>query len=98
MLYKHGPAYYHASYVVIIDVVDEETLERLPELCRRSMEVPNVVGLNRLCETMGKELLIFQILWPKGLTVVLNDDIKKFKVKEILMRRWDPNTREIKNS
>lgn len=54
VLYKDGPAYYHASYVVIIDVVDEESFQRRKDMCKRAMDVPNIIGLNRLCETMGK--------------------------------------------
>lgn len=46
--------YYHASYVVIIDIIDENTLERRNDLCKRAMDAPNVIGLNRLCETIGK--------------------------------------------
>lgn len=91
LLYKDGPAYYHASYVVIVDVLDGESLERRRDLCRRSMNTRDIAGLNRLCETTGKELLIFQILWPT------NDDIKNVKVKEILMRRWDPNSKQLNN-
>lgn len=94
LLYKEGPTFYHASYVVIIDVIDEETSERRKDLCRRSMDAKNIAGLNRVCETTSKELLIFQILWPK--IEPTNDEIKNFKVKEVLMQRWDPNTKQLK--
>lgn len=95
LLYKTGPAYYHASYVVIIDILDENTLERKPDLCRRSMNTRDITGLNRLCEGTGKELLIFQIFWPNNVEHVSNDDIKHIQVKEILMRRWDPKSKQL---
>lgn len=95
LLYKDGPAYYHASFIVIIDIVDEITLERRVDLCRRSMYTKEITGLNRLCESTGKELLIFQILWPSNVHYITNDHIKHIKVKEILMRRWDPNTKQL---
>lgn len=96
MLYKDGPAFYHASYIVIIDILSEDTLERRTDLCRRSMNTRNIVGLNRLCESTGKELLIFQIIWPQDVHLLANDDdIKHVKVKEILMRRWDPNSKQL---
>lgn len=53
VLYKEGPAFYHASYVIVIDVLDE-SLKRKEEFNHRSMEVTNIIGLNRLCETAGK--------------------------------------------
>lgn len=51
MLYKQGPPFYHASYVVIICVVDKEL--KLVEN-RRSFKKTHLMGLNRLCETAGK--------------------------------------------
>lgn len=95
LLYKDGPMYYHASYVVIIDILDEESMERRQDLCRRSMNTREIAGLNRLCESTGKELLIFQVWWPQNLEKVTKDDVDKFKVKEILTRRWDPNSRQL---
>ncbi|KAJ8972368.1 hypothetical protein NQ317_018481 [Molorchus minor] len=58
VLYKQGPAFYHASYVVIIDLVDEN-FKRIEKLSRRNMDNVSLLSLNRLCETAGKELLIF---------------------------------------
>lgn len=95
LLYKNGPVYHHASYVVIIDILNESNLERRNDLCRRSMNTRDIVGLNRLCESTGKELLIFQILWPNNVQILTNDDVKQLTVKEVLMRRWDPNSKQM---
>ncbi|KAK5640766.1 hypothetical protein RI129_009313 [Pyrocoelia pectoralis] len=54
LLYKDGPGFHHASYLVIVDILDATSLERKSESCRRSMDVTSISGLNRLCETVGK--------------------------------------------
>lgn len=98
MLYKEGPPFYHASYLVIIDVLDEESLERKDDLVRRSMDTVNIIGLNRLCETAGKELLICQIIWPKEATFNTSKDISKLFIKTTLVNRWIlPQERESKD-
>ncbi|KAK9743998.1 tRNA intron endonuclease, catalytic C-terminal domain [Popillia japonica] len=76
ILYKAGPPYYHASYVVIIDIVNED-LSRKKEMQRRSMDTVNIIGLNRLCETAGKELLICQLIWPSELIYISDQDLSK---------------------
>lgn len=88
LLYKDGPAFYHASYLVIIDVLDQKTLQRKHNMVRRSMEATNMIALNRLCETVGKELLICQILWPEEITTPEFQDLNKITINEVVMRRW----------
>lgn len=97
LLYKEGPPFYHASYLVIIDVLQEES-SRAEHLCRRSMDTENIIGLNRLCETAGKDLLIFQIIWPKDAQISAPEDISKVSVKTVLVNRWIlPQEREQKD-
>ncbi|XP_018324148.1 tRNA-splicing endonuclease subunit Sen2 [Agrilus planipennis] len=91
LLYKDGPSVYHASYVVIIDVVNPENLERRTSLCRRKMSVIEIVGLNRLCENCGKELIICQLMWPENITGRKYTDIQDISVNETLARRWIPS-------
>ncbi|KAJ8931091.1 hypothetical protein NQ314_016041 [Rhamnusium bicolor] len=86
LLYKQGPPFYHASYVVIIDSVDAN-LKRIESLSKRSMDNVSLTSLNRLCETAGKELLICQIVWPQNSQIDYNN-FSNFIIKEILMRRW----------
>ncbi|KAF5285920.1 hypothetical protein FQA39_LY04381 [Lamprigera yunnana] len=88
LLYKDGPLFYHASYLIIIDVLDRTTMERKNDLVRRSMEAIKIVALNRLCETVGKELLICQILWPAEILEPEPNNFDKFSINEVLMRRW----------
>jgi tRNA-splicing endonuclease subunit Sen2 len=89
LLYKQGPPFYHASYVVIIHVVDEN-LQKIEDMNRRSMQNTCLMGLNRLCETAGKELLICEIVWPNAVKTeeVSFQDLSKFSIKETIMKRW----------
>ncbi|KAJ8915013.1 hypothetical protein NQ315_015987 [Exocentrus adspersus] len=87
LLYKQGPPFYHASYVVIIDIVNEN-LERIHE--RRSMDNIPLLGLNRLCETAGKELLVCQVIWPRNAQIDYKN-ISQVVIKETLLRRWISN-------
>lgn len=54
LLYKQGPPFYHASYIVIVDVVDADTLTRIPNKCIQSMPWNGLLGLERLSETAAK--------------------------------------------
>ncbi|KAL1494436.1 hypothetical protein ABEB36_010035 [Hypothenemus hampei] len=86
MLYKQGPPFYHASYVVVIEVVDENS-KRNEELTNRAMDSISILGLNRLCETSGKELLICTLRWPEN-NILSFDNFSQIKVQEVLVRRW----------
>ncbi|PSN34487.1 hypothetical protein C0J52_07559 [Blattella germanica] len=46
VLYKQGPPFYHASYIVIIDVVDSDTWKRLPTP-QQTLTWTRLLGLNR---------------------------------------------------
>ncbi|XP_076160411.1 tRNA splicing endonuclease subunit 2 isoform X2 [Ptiloglossa arizonensis] len=57
LLYKQGPSYYHASYIVIVDVLEGDSLIRDQS---KSMHKPtwnNLLGLDRLSETAAKNFL-----------------------------------------
>lgn len=54
VLYKKGPPFFHASYLIVIDVLTSDTYERKVEICRRSMNWIKLIGLNRLTETAAK--------------------------------------------
>lgn len=86
VLYKQGPPFYHASYVVIINILNKN-LERIESLSRRNMDNVFLLGLNRLCETAGKELLIAQVILDENNTVHY-EQLENITVKEILLRRW----------
>lgn len=94
LLYKNGPKFYHASFVVLVDVLNISNMERNNQICANDFNINSVIGLNRLSEANGKDLLICQVIWPKDLTVENAKAspmcIKDFKVNVILFKRWVP--------
>lgn len=54
VLYKQGPPFYHASYIVIIEVMDADTLIRDDAKSMRKLSWKNLIGLERLSETISK--------------------------------------------
>lgn len=93
VLYQQGPPFYHATYVVVIDILDHN-LERVEILSRRSLDNLSLHSLNRLCETAGKELLIFQLILPENINSNFTfsyENIAQFQVKEVLFKRWISN-------
>ncbi|XP_076271978.1 tRNA splicing endonuclease subunit 2 [Rhynchophorus ferrugineus] len=85
LLYKQGPPFYHASYVVIIQIVNSNLENQMEDL---SLDNVSLSALNRLCETAGKELLICKIHWPSQ---VQYNDFSNIEIEEVLIRRWVPS-------
>ncbi|CAG9854606.1 unnamed protein product [Phyllotreta striolata] len=83
LLYKEGPAHFHASYVVIVETLDE-SLGRVET--GRSMDNLSLACLNRSCESTGKELLICQVTLPKSVDY---KDLSNVVVKEIVVKRCE---------
>lgn len=83
LLYKEGPSYYHASYVVILDVFHEGR-KRVEALTKRSMDNISLLCLNRLCETAGKELMVCEITLPEEVDY---KDLTNVTIKEIIINR-----------
>lgn len=54
VLYKEGPPFYHASYIVIVEVVDADSLVVDPTMSSRSMTWNSLFGFERLSETAAK--------------------------------------------
>lgn len=93
LLYKQGPAFYHASYVVVVDVVDADTLIREPTKSTRNFTWNHLLGLERLSETAAKEILYAQVMWPSTVSKSSTpnvDALSEFSVRELLWRRWNP--------
>lgn len=54
VLYKKGPPFYHASYMVIIEIADADSLVVDPTMSSRSMTWNSLFGFERLSETAAK--------------------------------------------
>lgn len=79
--------------MIVIDVLNHN-LERVEKLSRRSLDNLSLHGLNRLCETAGKELLILQIVLTKDVEHSPGfsyKNIGQIQVKEVLLKRWISN-------
>ncbi|XP_014209807.1 tRNA-splicing endonuclease subunit Sen2 [Copidosoma floridanum] len=98
VLYKEGPPFYHSSYIVIIDVLDAVTFKRIESKVARNITWNKFIGLERLAEAVGKEVLFAQVLWPTTVstdTVSASPDVlSQFTVREILWKRWKFNQDE----
>ncbi|XP_024892334.1 tRNA-splicing endonuclease subunit Sen2 [Temnothorax curvispinosus] len=94
LLYKEGPPFYHASYIVIIEVADADSLVVDPTMSSRSMTWNNLFGFERLSETAAKEILLAQVLWPSSVPRDISETspeiLSEFTVREVLWRRWNP--------
>lgn len=90
LLYKQGPPFYHASYIVVIEVVDKSSWTRIPGF-GRTLSWTRLMGLNRLGESAGKEILLCQVIWPSDESpesLEFPSVLNKFQVHEVLIRRW----------
>ncbi|XP_008553485.1 tRNA-splicing endonuclease subunit Sen2 [Microplitis demolitor] len=97
LLYKQGPPFYHASYTVIVDTADADTLLRDDSRCTRKMNWKSLLQMNRLNEITAKEFLIAQVLWPSSVpqtNPVPLESISEFTVRELLWRRWKTNDKD----
>ncbi|CAH1407114.1 unnamed protein product [Nezara viridula] len=84
LLYKKGPLYFHASYIVIVEVLKNDENSRNKTMWQK------IIGMNRMAESANKEILICHILWPDVEEEKFNDPsiLKEFGVSETLLRRW----------
>ncbi|ESP01623.1 hypothetical protein LOTGIDRAFT_200224 [Lottia gigantea] len=90
ILYKVGPPFYHGSYSVIIQYVEEGSLKPVSGYYQRKLSWRSLCGLNRITEHVGKEVLICYVIKPKSISdeTFSSDFISHFKVKEIMLSRW----------
>ncbi|KAM9326845.1 tRNA-splicing endonuclease subunit Sen2 [Gastrophryne carolinensis] len=87
LLYRKGPPFYHASYSVIVELVDAN-YEGSP---LRPLTWRSLSGLNRTTMNASKELMICYLIKPLDFTeqeMLSPKCIKKFKVQEVIVSRW----------
>nr|CAD7392357.1 unnamed protein product [Timema cristinae] len=88
LLYKQGPMFYHASYIVLVEVIKVEDQTRDIVLSRRALTWTRLIGYNRVAEASGKEVLVCQVVWPSVPTIDSPALLSHFSVAEVLLRRW----------
>ncbi|XP_073448454.1 tRNA-splicing endonuclease subunit Sen2 [Aquarana catesbeiana] len=87
LLYRKGPPFYHASYSVIVELVDAN-YEGSP---LRPLTWRSLSGLNRTTMNVSKELMICYLIQPQDFTekeMKSPECIKTFKVQEVIVNRW----------
>lgn len=87
LLYRKGPPFYHASYSVIIELVDDNFEGSL----RRPFSWKSLAALSRVSGNVSKELMLCYLIKPSTMT---NEDMetpecmKRIQVQEVILSRW----------
>ncbi|KAJ8395327.1 hypothetical protein AAFF_G00033120 [Aldrovandia affinis] len=87
MLYRKGPPFYHASYSVVVEKVDDS----FQGAALRPFSWRSLAGLNRITGNVSKELMLCYIIRPSDMTeeeLSSPECIKRIKVQEIIVSRW----------
>uniref|UniRef100_A0A8V1AI96 tRNA-splicing endonuclease subunit Sen2 n=1 Tax=Gallus gallus TaxID=9031 RepID=A0A8V1AI96_CHICK len=87
LLYRKGPPFYHASYSVIAELVDDNFEGSL----RRPLSWMSLSGLNRTTVSASKELLLCYLIKPSDMTeeeMATPECLKRIKVQELIVTRW----------
>ncbi|NXK52920.1 SEN2 endonuclease, partial [Chauna torquata] len=87
LLYRKGPPFYHASYSVIAELVDDTFEGSL----RRPLSWKSLSGLNRTTVNASKELMLCYLIRPSDMTekeMSTPECLKRIKVQELIVTRW----------
>ncbi|XP_063267901.1 tRNA-splicing endonuclease subunit Sen2 [Prinia subflava] len=87
LLYRKGPPFYHASYSVIAELVDDNFEGSL----RRPLSWMSLSGLNRTTANASKELMLCYLIRPSDMTaeeMATPECMKRIKVQELIVTRW----------
>ncbi|XP_029358326.1 tRNA-splicing endonuclease subunit Sen2 [Echeneis naucrates] len=87
MLYRKGPAFYHASYSVVIERVDET----FRGSALRPFTWRSLAALSRITANVSKELMMCYVIYPVDLSQSELDSpecLSRLKVQEMIVSRW----------
>ncbi|NWU94436.1 SEN2 endonuclease, partial [Upupa epops] len=87
LLYRKGPPFYHASYSVIAELVDDNFEGSL----RRPLCWKTLSGLNRMTVNASKELMLCYLIKPPDMTeeeMSTPECMRRIKVQELIVSRW----------
>ncbi|XP_054640760.1 tRNA-splicing endonuclease subunit Sen2 [Dunckerocampus dactyliophorus] len=87
LLYRKGPPFYHASYSVVVEKVDDG----FSGSTRRPFTWRSLAALSRITANVSKELMMCYIIYPADLTEAELDSpacLSKLKVQEVIVNRW----------
>lgn len=87
LLYRKGPPFYHASYSVIIELVDDHFEGSL----RRPFSWKSLATLSRVSVNVSKELMLCYLIKPSTMTdkeMESPECMKRIQVQEVILSRW----------
>ncbi|XP_055985513.1 tRNA-splicing endonuclease subunit Sen2 [Sorex fumeus] len=88
LLYRKGPPFYHASYSVIVELVDDE---RFQGPLRRPLSWKSLAALSRVSVNVSKELMLCYLIKPASMTdtdMESPECMKRIRVQEVILSRW----------
>ncbi|XP_042129800.2 tRNA-splicing endonuclease subunit Sen2 isoform X1 [Peromyscus maniculatus bairdii] len=87
LLYRKGPPFYHASYSVIVELVDDNFEGSL----RRPFSWKSLAALSRVSGNVSKELMLCYLIKPSTMTsedMESPECMKRIQVQEVILSRW----------
>ncbi|KAM5279669.1 tRNA-splicing endonuclease subunit Sen2 [Ctenodactylus gundi] len=87
LLYRKGPPFYHASYSVIVELVDEGGVGSQ----RRPFSWKSLAALSRVSVNVAKELMLCYLIKPSAMTAEemgTPECMRRIKVQEVVLSRW----------
>lgn len=87
LLYRKGPPFYHASYSVIVELVDKGFAGPL----RRPFTWKSLATLSRVSGNVSKELMLCYLIKPSTMTdedMESPECLRRIKVQEVILSRW----------
>ncbi|KAM6161596.1 tRNA-splicing endonuclease subunit Sen2 [Erethizon dorsatum] len=87
LLYRKGPPFYHASYSVIVELMDE----RFTGPLRRPFTWKSLATLSRVSGNVSKELMLCYLIKPSTMTdedMESPECLRRIKVQEVILSRW----------
>nr|XP_012311909.1 tRNA-splicing endonuclease subunit Sen2-like isoform X1 [Aotus nancymaae] len=87
LLYQKGPPFYHASYSVIIELVDDHFEGSL----RRPFSWKSLAALSRVSVNVSKELMLCYLIKPSTMMdkeMESPECMKRIKVQEVILSQW----------
>ncbi|XP_054831754.1 tRNA-splicing endonuclease subunit Sen2 isoform X2 [Eublepharis macularius] len=87
LLYRKGPPFYHASYSVIAELVNND----FEGSSHRPFTWKSLSSLNRTTANVSKELMFCYLIKPSDMTekeMSSPECLKRIKVQELILNRW----------
>lgn len=87
LLYRKGPPFYHASYSVVVEMVDDSC----QGLQQRPFTWQSLAGLVRITTNVSKELMLCYLIKPTNMSeeeMSSPECMKRIKVQEVIVNRW----------